>query len=128
MRQNSYLSAKQIRWWFPVSDTGFPLEGAKCIDSPILKPRPPKAPRLPNPTSLNSQQPWLDEGIHRTTWFARKAATPRLTPILSPLPDWVEVSNGLKLHAALARAVYGHEVDIKGLWVQLCQLLKTARP
>lgn len=128
--QNSWLDAHKIRWWFPVNLDGYPLEGAQCYDHPIraIKVLSPKAIRQPNPASIASRMPWLDEGIHRTTWFARQAKAGHVTSLLSLLPAWVPEAEGLKLYSSLAAVAACHKLDIKGLWERVGEVLRELAP
>lgn len=129
MPHNSYLDPHRIRWWHPAGDDGYPILGeSKHYDHPIRKVKllPPKAVRQPSPASLNSQSPWLDEGISRTTWFMRQAQQPKQTAILSVLPDWAQGKEGLKLYTALAAVCALHKLNIKWLWEQVGEVLRGA--
>lgn len=123
---NSWIASGSIRWWFPVKDTGYPTPEAVRYTQPIRKTRvlPPKTVRQPNPASIESQQPWVALNISRTTYYQRKARTTFLAPYLTTLPAWVSEGEGLKLYSLLASFSHTHNLDIKGLWVQVCKVLQ----
>lgn len=126
MPSNCWLDPHKIRWWYPVSDTGYPIEGAVRYDQPVraAKVLPPKAVRQPSPLSIESQQPWVLEGLSRATWYNRKTAAPLLNPILSQLPEWMNRTEGLKLYTHLASLAGSHNLEISGLWARVCAVLQ----
>jgi hypothetical protein len=120
MPANSWLDRASIRWWYPISDTGFGVPEGVRYDHPISKAL---TPRPANPNSIEQRQPWLDLGMSRARWYQHKAEAPHLAALLSPLPDWVDKAEGLKLYKAFACYARAHKLDIKGLWAGVCSVL-----
>lgn len=121
MPANSWPEKHQIHWWYPIGDTGYAVPDGVRYVHPIRKPQ---TSRPLNPNSTEQQQPWLQAGVSRATWYQRQAAEPHLLAILGALPQEADKEEGLKLYRALARFSFHHMIDINRLWVRVCECIK----
>lgn len=120
---NTWLDRKTCTTWFPVDDTGYPIQGAKRYTYVIL--RASKGGCAINPDSITQRQPWVIEGITRSAWYARRSQKDKNSTILASLPASLRGDKvlGLNLHRALHSLTHAHNLNNEGLWDQVCEVL-----
>ena len=121
---NCYIYDGICKFPYPVGDDGFPTDSNPHQWFKLAIRAPAKGGCGPNPQSLNAQQPWLDLGISRATWFLRRAAQTRTQELMREMPSWLEEAEGLKLYTLLASIAAHHTLDIKGLWAKVGRALE----